>query len=113
MFLGYRNVLILNRPHGRKRNLLAENDCAAENLAGDLREILLQDSAPADEELLVAEMATSLCIELAYGTSSPWRAHGYDALWYLYQTPFGKQHLQYLETCGVLMHDLAKRAFNM
>jgi hypothetical protein len=103
----------LNRPRDRKRNLLAENDRAAENLAGDLREILLQDSAPADEELLVAEMATSLCIELTDGTSSPWRAHGYDTLWYLYQTPFGKQHLQYLETCGVLMDDLAKRAFEM
>jgi hypothetical protein len=65
----------------------------AENLAGNLREILLQDSAPADEELLVAEMATSLCIELNYGTPSPWHAHGYDALWYLYQTLFNKQHL--------------------
>jgi hypothetical protein len=107
------NVLILNRPYNRKRYLLTQNDRAAENFAGDLREILLQDAAPADEELLVAEMTTSLCIELAYGTSSPWRAEGYFILWDLYQVSFGKKHLQYLTTCGVLMEDLAKRAFKM
>jgi hypothetical protein len=103
----------LNWSHNRNRYLLADNDFAAKNLAGDLREILLQDSASADEELLIAEMATSLCIELAYRPASPWHATGYNTLWNLHHTPFGKQHLQYLETCGVLMDDLAKRAFKM
>ena len=92
--------------------MLADDASAAENFAGDLRETLLQDAAPTDEELLVAEMATLLCIELAYGTSSPWRDEGYATLWYLYQTSFGKQHLQYLATCGMLMDDLAERAFS-
>jgi len=104
---------MLDQSHNRQRYLLADDAFGAKNIAGDLRETLLQDSASTDKELLVAEMATLICIELAYGTSSPWRDEGYATLWYFYQTSFGKQHLQYLATCGVLMDNLAERAFNM
>jgi hypothetical protein len=58
-------------------------------------------------------MATSLCIELAYGPPSPWRAQGYNTLWLLYHIVSGKQHLDYLATCGVLMDNLAESVFKM
>jgi hypothetical protein len=47
--------------------LLADDAFAIENFAADLRETLLQDSEPAEKELLIAEIATRLCIELAHG----------------------------------------------
>jgi hypothetical protein len=95
-----------------KRYLLADDTFAIENFAGDLRETLLQDSKPTEKELLVAEIATQLCIELAHGAASPWRYEGFATLWHIYQTMYGKQHLQSLETSGIL-EDLAMRAFMM
>lgn len=84
-----------------------------EDFAGDLRETLLQDFEDEEPEFLVAEIATQLCIELAYGIASSWRDEGYGTLWHLYQTSSGKQHLQSLENCGNLMRDLAERTFKM
>jgi hypothetical protein len=91
--------------------LLADDAFAIENFAADLRETLLQDSEPAEKELLIAEIATRLCIELAHGAPSSWRDEGYWTLWYLYHTPCSKQHLRSLDASGVLIEDLGKRAF--
>jgi len=73
---------------------------------------LLQDfSEFADAELLAAEIAAQLCLELAYGPPSQWRDQGYRTLWYLYWTPHGKHRLQMLARNGTLIKDLARRAF--
>jgi hypothetical protein len=81
--VSYCAFLILDWSHNQQRYLLADDAFAAKNIAGDLQETLLQDSAPTDKELLVTEMATLLCIELAYGTSSPWHDGGYVSLVFL------------------------------
>ena len=94
------------------RYLLQDNTPATQDFASNLRETLLQEEELA-EELLLAEIATRLCIELAYGPQSVWRSKGYEALWNLYQTLCCKQHLQSLDTCGVLMEDMAKRSFGL
>jgi hypothetical protein len=94
------------------RYLLQYNTPATQDFASDLRETLLQEEELA-EELLLVEIATRLCIELAYGPQSVWRSEGYEALWNLYQTLCCKQHLQSLDMCGILMKDMGKRAFKL
>ena len=93
--------------------MVTYNATATEEFAGALRETLLQDSEPADNDLLIGEMATQLIIELAYGTPSAWRAEGYRMLWHIYQIACVKQHIQFLGKHGDLMKDLAERAFNL
>jgi hypothetical protein len=74
---------------------------------------LLQDLELKDNDILIAEMATQLIIELVYGTPLVWHVKGCGMLWYLYQTACGKQHMQFWGKYGVLMEDLAERAFNL
>jgi hypothetical protein len=97
----------------RRRFLLSFGKIPSEDFATDLRETLLQDSLDelVDERLLIAEIAARVCVELAYGTSSPWRGYGYAVLCEVYDTAHGRQFLQNLGQSGRLIDDLATAVF--
>jgi len=76
-------------------SLLSEYGSSSEGIAGNLREMLLQDSSELySVETLLKEIAAQLCFELAHGTSSPWHADGYVILRDIYRTPHGRQSLK-------------------
>jgi hypothetical protein len=98
----------------RSSSLLADEATTSADFTSSLRETMLQDPSDlADEAPLVAEVATLLCFELAYSTPMPWHYGGYNALFFLYITPHGKQSLQNLALHGGLIEDLARRTFEM
>jgi hypothetical protein len=101
--------LVLNR-----YVLYQYNSASSITVAGDIREILLQDSeAESDNEgLLYYEFITQLCHELVYGLASEWRYLGYATLWRIVRTGFGRQLLEDLDYRGDLISDLAKSAFD-
>lgn len=92
----------------RSRFLLSNDNFLSEGFARDLRETLLQDpSELADETPLLGEIVAQLCIELAYGKPSPWRAHGFSIMLVsAYDIP-GRQCIQNLGCSGPLIDDLA------
>jgi hypothetical protein len=92
-----------------RRFLLSNDNFSSEEFAGTLRETLLQESSDlVDESLLLAEIASQLCFELAYGSPSPWRVEGYNALCDVYNTAHGSQSLQHLGQSGPLIDDLVR-----
>jgi len=90
------------------------NSASSLTVAGDIREILLQDAeAESDNEgLLYYEFIAQLCHELAYGPTSEWRYLGYATLWRIVRTAFGRQLLENLDYRGDLISDLAKSTFD-
>lgn len=96
----------------RQRFLLSNDIFSSKDLAGDLRETILQDSSEfVDEGPLMAEIAARLCFELAYGTPSPWRYIGYVTLFDVYNTAHGCRSLQDLAYSGPLIDELATITF--
>ena len=96
------------------RQLLKEDGAASQEFVDDLRETLLQEPSELfEEELLMAEIATRICYELANGASSPWHYQGYKTLWAIYNTPIGRGCLLDLVQIGDLLKNLATRAFKM
>jgi len=94
------------------RYLLADEDVESQFLGGNLREGLLQDpSDSSDEDSLMAEIAAQICFGLAYGPPSPWRLYGFLAVENLLSIPRVKQWLHNLGRDGVLIKDMAIRAF--
>lgn len=94
------------------RTVLADADDESAEFAIDVRETLLQDSfdLPNEEAFIVSAMTAQLCLELARGSSSSWRCHGFSSLWYLYQTAHGKKSIFHLAMNGNLIK-LANRTF--
>jgi hypothetical protein len=48
------------------------------------------------EESLVAEVTAQIVMELTHGASSSLHSFGFQALWDLYQLPYGQQYLHRL-----------------
>lgn len=90
------------------------NSASSIAVAGDIREILLQDAEAesGNESLLYYEFITQLCHELVYGLASEWRYLGYATLWRIVRTAFGRQLLEDLDNRGDLITDLAKSTFD-
>jgi len=65
------------------------------------------------EESLVAEVTAQIVMELTHGASSSLHSFGFQALWDLYQLPYGQQYLHRLGRDNGPMHDLAKRVFKL
>jgi hypothetical protein len=93
------------------RDLLQPDSGSSTTFAVNIRETLLQEVDPADEDLLDSEFAAQLCYELAFGAPSPWRYRGYGTLVDIYRTDTGKKCLQELDYMGELIGHLANKAF--
>lgn len=95
-----------------QRSLLSNHGFPSNGFPIVLIETLLQDTLDlVDERLLIAEIASQLCIELAYGLPSPWRDKAYETLCGVYQTGHGGESLQDLGRNGPLIACLASAAF--
>jgi hypothetical protein len=95
-------------------NILSRYLLADKDVESQISEGFLQDpSDSSDEDSLMAEIAAQICFELAYGPPSPLWLYGFLVVENILSIPCAKQWLHNLGRDGVLIKDMAIKAFRL